>query len=87
LITLKILDEYRSLCGFHHSPVIPYLIDPDILLYTLFSNILSLLSSLIVSNQFSHPYKTTGKKALVIIKYFYLNLWFISFQTTIIIWH
>ena len=65
-ITRTILgEEYRSvsssLCNFLHSPVTPSLLDPNILLNTLFSNTLSLCSSLNVSDQFSHPYKTTGK--------------------------
>jgi hypothetical protein len=34
---------------------------PNILLSTLFSNTLNLCSSLIVRDQVSHPYKTTGK--------------------------
>ena len=65
-ITRTILNvDYRSLssslCNFLHSPVTPALLGPNILLNTLFSNTLSLCSSLIVSDQFSHPYKTTGK--------------------------
>ena len=48
------------LCSFLHSPVTPSLLGPNILLNTLFSNTLSLRSSLIVSDQVSHPYKTTG---------------------------
>jgi len=58
-------DEYRSLsssiCRFLHSPVTLSLLSPNILLSTLFSNTLSLRSSLNVSNRASHPYKTTGK--------------------------
>jgi len=41
-----------SLCSFLHSPVTLFLLGP---------NILSLRSSLKVSDQVSHPYKTTGK--------------------------
>jgi hypothetical protein len=37
------------------------LIGPNIPLNTLFSNTLSFLSSLNVSDQVSHPYKKTGK--------------------------
>jgi hypothetical protein len=37
------------------------LLGPNILLNTLFSNTLSLRSSLNVSDQVSHPYKITGK--------------------------
>jgi hypothetical protein len=57
--------EYRlfssSLCNFLNSPVTSSLLGPNTLLNNLFSNILSLRSSLNVSDQFSHPYKTTGK--------------------------
>jgi len=58
-------EEYRTLssssCSFLHSPFTSSLLDPNILLNTLFSNTLSLCSSLNVSDQVSHPYKTTGK--------------------------
>jgi len=65
LITRTIMGEqYRSLrsslCSFLHSPVTSSLLGPNTL-NTLFSNILSLRSSLNVSDQVSHPYKTTGK--------------------------
>ena len=64
-ITRKILGEATrsliSLCNFHHSRVTSSLLGPNILLNTLFSNIFSLRSSLNVSDQVSHPYKTTGK--------------------------
>ena len=59
-INRTILDEqYR--CSFLHSPVTSSLLGPNILLNTQFSNTLSLHSSLNVSDQVSHPYKTTGK--------------------------
>jgi hypothetical protein len=45
---------------FFHSLVTPSLLAPNILLSTLFSNNLSLHSSLNVSDQVSNPYKTTG---------------------------
>ena len=66
LLTRTILGEqYRSLssslCSFLHSPVTSSLLGPNILLNTLFSNTLSLRSSHNVSDQVSHPYKTTGK--------------------------
>ena len=65
-ITRTILgEEYRpfssSLCNHLHSPVTSSLLGPNILLNTIFSNTLSFLSSLAVSDQASHPYKTTGK--------------------------
>jgi hypothetical protein len=66
MITWTILDdEYRSLsysiCSFLHFPVSSFLLGPNILLSTVFSNTLSLHSSLNMSDQVSHPYKTTGK--------------------------
>jgi len=68
-------EEYRSfsssLCSFLHSPVTSSLLGPNILLNTLFSNTLSLRSSLIVSDQVSHPYETTGK----IIVLYILTFW------------
>jgi hypothetical protein len=71
-ITRTILGkEYRlfssSLCNFRHSTVTSYLLDPNILLSTLFSNTLSLRNSLNVSDHVSHPYRTTGK---IIVLYF-----------------
>ena len=58
-------EEYRSLsssiCSFLHSPVTSSLLGPNILLYTLFSNTLSLRSSLNVSDQVSHPYSQWAK--------------------------
>ena len=74
-ITRTILGEqYRtlnsSLCNFLHSPVTPSLLGPNILLNTLFSNTLSLCSSLNVSDQVSHPYKTTGKIIVLYILIF-----------------
>ena len=64
--TLTILGEdYRtlssSLCSFRHSPVTSSLLGPNTLLNTLFSNTLSLRSSLNVTDQFSHPYKQEAK--------------------------
>ena len=77
IITRKILGvKYRSLsfskCSFLHYPVTSSLLRSNILLSTLFSNTLSLLSSPSVSDQVSHPYKTTGKIIflyILIIKY------------------
>ena len=73
-ITRTILgEEYSSLssslCNFPHSPVTPSHLDPNILLNTLFSNTLSLCSSLNVSDQVSHPYKTTGKIIVLYVRY------------------
>jgi len=65
LITRTILgEEHRSLssslCSFLHSPVISSLVGPYVL-NILFSNNNSLRSSLNVSDQVSHTYKTPGK--------------------------
>ena len=58
-------EQYRSLstslCSFLHSPVTSSLLYSNIHLSTLFSNTLSLRSSLNVSDQVTHPYKTIGK--------------------------
>ena len=70
-ITWTILSEkYRSLssslCSFLHSPVTSPLSGPNILLSTLFSNTLSLSSSLNISDHVLHQYKTTGKIKVLI---------------------
>ena len=66
--------EYRSLssslCNFLHSPVTSTLLGPNTLLSTLFSNTLSLRSSLSVSDQDSHPYRTTGNIIVLLILIF-----------------
>ena len=72
-ITHTILgEEYRSfgslLCSVLDFPVTSSLLGPNIL-NTTFSNTLSFLSSLNVSDQVSHPYKTTGN----IRKYSYIK--------------
>jgi hypothetical protein len=58
-------DEYKSLSSsllsFLHSAVTPSLLAPNVPLNTLFSNTLNLGYSFNVSDQDSHPYKTTGK--------------------------
>ena len=58
-------EEQRSLsssvCSFLNSPVTLYLLGPNVLLSTLFSNALRLCSFLTMSDQVSHPYKTTCK--------------------------
>ena len=74
-VTRTILSEqYRtlssSLCNFLHSPVISSLLGPNILLNILFSNTFSLRYSLNVSDQISHPHKTTGK---IIVRSFHMH--------------
>jgi len=76
-ITRTILcEQYRSLssslCSFLHSPVTWSLLGTNILPNTLFSNSLSLRSSLNVSDQVSHPHKTTGKITVLYILIFKL---------------
>ena len=74
-ITCTILgEEYisfsSSLCNLLHSPVTLSLLGPNILLNTTFSNTLSSLSSRDVSDQASHPYKTTGEIIVLYILIF-----------------
>ena len=76
----KFGEEYRSLSpsfySFLHSPVTSSLLGPNILLSALFSNTLSLCSSLNVSDQVSHPYKTGRIIVLyvLIFNFLYRNL-------------
>ena len=58
-------EKYRklsfSLCSLVHSPIASSLLGSNILLSTLFSKALTLHSSISVSDQVSHPYKTISK--------------------------
>ena len=77
-ITRTILgEEYKSLssslCSFLHSSATSSLLGPNIPLSTLFSNIPSLLSSLNVSDQVSHPFKTGKIIVLYILIFMYLD--------------
>ena len=77
-ITRTILcEEYKSfsssLCSLLHSPVTSSLLGPNVLLNNMFSNTLSFLSSRNVSDQVSHPYKTTGKIFVYSTYYYILN--------------
>jgi hypothetical protein len=75
LIILIVLgEEYKSrsssLCNFLHSHVTSSLFGPNIFLSTLFSNTLSLCFSLNVTDQVSHPYRTTDKIIVLYILIF-----------------
>jgi hypothetical protein len=66
LIIPIILSEENKLCSsswcsFLHPPVTSPPFGPNVLLSTLFSNTLSLCSSLNVRDHVSHPYRTAGK--------------------------
>ena len=76
-ITRTILGEqYRSLssslCSFFPLPFNMPLLGSNILLNTLFSDTLSLRSSLNVRGEVSHPYKTTCK--IIVLYSTYLNI-------------
>ena len=81
LITRIILgEEYRSLtslwCIFLHYLVTSSLLGPNIF-NTLFSIILNLRSSLIMSDHISHPYTLTGNIIVlyILIFVFYVGTW------------
>jgi len=65
-----------SLRSFLYSPVTSFLLDLNTLLNTLFSNTLSLHFSLNVSDQVSHPCKTTGN--IIVLFIHLVNLWAIK---------
>jgi len=69
-------EEYRSLnsslCSLFHSAGISFL-DPSSFLTTLFSNSISLCSSLSLRDQVSHPYKTGSVMVLHIVIFMFLN--------------
>ena len=73
-ITQTIFGEYISLssplCSFLHCFATSSILGQNILLSTLFSNILRLRHSLNVNDQHSLPYKTTGKNRILYILIF-----------------
>jgi hypothetical protein len=78
LITRMIFGEQHrslipSLCSFLNSPVTSTLLDPNILLSTIFSNILSLHSSMRATK--FHTHTKTGKTIVLYI----LTFWHRSF--------
>ena len=84
IITRTILsEEYRSwsfsLCSFLQSLVTSSILGPNILLNTLFSNTLSLCSSLSDSDQVSHPYRTTGK--IIVLYTLTFTFWIANWKT------
>ena len=89
-------EEYRSwsssLCSFIHSPFTSSLLGPNILLNTLFSNTLTLRTSLNVCDQVSHPHKTIGQIidpcTLIFIHYilYILYFWIANRMTASIPW-
>jgi hypothetical protein len=66
------------LCSFLQRPVSSSLFGPNILLYTLFSNALSLCSSLNVGDQVSHPYRATGKMINIKISIMICVMWYLT---------
>jgi hypothetical protein len=56
------------LCSFLYPPFTSSHFNPSILLSVLFSNILSLCSSLHDRDQVSHPYRTTSNLGIIAIK-------------------
>jgi hypothetical protein len=59
-----------SLWSFLYFPATSSRLGPNILLNMLFSNTLSLRSSLNISDHDSHPYKTTGKIIILYVLIF-----------------
>ena len=76
-------EDYRSLssalCSLLHRPVTLSLLGPNILFSTLFSNTLSLSSSLCVNDQVWLTHKTTGK--IIFLYILILYLWITNWKT------
>lgn len=65
-----------SLCYFLQSPMTSSFLDPNIFLSTLYSNTLSLCSSLNMRNQVSQPYKKQANLFVLILIYIFLaSIW------------
>jgi hypothetical protein len=60
---------HSSLCNLLEPPAVCYLLGTNIILSTLFSNILNLFSFRRVRDQVSQPFKTTGK---IIVVYMFI---------------
>ena len=73
------LSLSSSLCNSLHSPVTSSLLGPNTLLNTLFSNTLSLHSSLNVSDQVSHPHRTTGN--IIVLYILIFKFWIANWKT------
>jgi hypothetical protein len=69
----KMYRSLSSLCSFLHYPVTSSLLGPNTLLSTLFSNIFSLRSSLNVSDQASHPYKTSLRNYSTLVSWLHVS--------------
>jgi len=85
LLTRTLLvEEYRSLrfslCSFLHSPLTSSLLGPNTLFNTLFSNTLSLRSSLKVNDQVLHP-NTTAKLYFCTSLNFWISDWKTKYST------
>ena len=84
LITRIIFGDQKrswssSLCSLVQSFVTSSLLRPNILLKTLFSNTLSLRSSLKASDQVSHPYKAANK---IIVLYILIFMFLVTNRKT-----
>jgi hypothetical protein len=81
IVLIILVNEYElwssSLCSFLQTPGTPSHFGPNILLNTLFSNILSLCYFLNIRDQVTHPHRTTGRIIFFVLKFlrFYRSQW------------